>query len=101
MQALWKDYKEVTHVNQLKRIESFCHEHGLKIKSLRYVEENNDSSLELPHFDTSYYELCVYFTENRTETYDTTFGDTVEEGIEIMFKQIEDDMNNIQLILMR
>ncbi len=24
----------------------------------------------------------------------TTVGDTVEEGIEIMFKQIEDDVNN-------
>lgn len=88
-------------MNELKRIETFCHDHGLKIQSLRYVEENHDSLLDFPYTDMSYYELCVYLTENRTETYDTTFGDTVEEGIEIMFNQIEHDMNNIQIILMR
>lgn len=88
-------------MNELKRIETFCHDRGLKIQSLRYVEENHDSLLELPYTDMSYYELCVYLTESHIETYDTTCGDTLDEGIEIMFTQIEHDMNNIQIILMR
>lgn len=77
-----------------QRIESFCADHAVKIKSLDYIPCGDSG-------DISYWELCIYLTENRTETYDTSLGDTMDEGIEIMFNQIEDDMSNIQLILMR
>ena len=72
-----------------KKIEKFCYDRNLKIGDLTFL-------------GASYWQLEISLHEQlQYQTYDTSMGDTVEEGIELMFKDIEDDMSNIQLLISR
>jgi hypothetical protein len=71
------------------KIVNFCNGRGLKIGDLTFL-------------GASYWQLEVSIDPRlQYQTYDTSLGDTVDEGIELMFKDIEDDLNNIQLLIHR
>ena len=92
-----EDYlNDVRKPNNRKVIESFCNDRNIKIKSLEYIR-NRDYQYG-DSWDSSYWEMSIYLSESKIETYDTSLGDTIGEGIELMFDNIDDDLNNIQLI---
>lgn len=87
---------DIRKPNNRKIIESRCHERNLKIHSLEYIR-NRDYQYG-DSWDSSYWELSIYLSESKIETYDTSLGDNTIQGIELMFEQIDEDLNNIQMI---
>ena len=76
-----------------KLIESMCNDRNLTIDTLEYI--HNRDYLYGDSWDNSYWELTIYLDEFRKECYTTSNGDTIQQGIRLMFDEIDDDLNNI------
>lgn len=80
-------------ISNRKQIENFCNDRNIKIHSLEYIR--NHEYIYGDSFDSSYWELSIFLTESTISTYDTTLGDTIADGIKLMFEAIQCDMNNL------
>lgn len=76
-----------------KQIEKFCNDRNIKIHSLEYIR--NHEYIYGDSFDSSYWELSIYLTESNINTYDTSLGDTIANGIKIMFDTIVNDIDEV------
>lgn len=80
-------------ISNRKQIENFCNDRNIKIHSLEYIR--NHEYIYGDSFDSSYWELSIFLTESTISIYDTTLGDTIADGIKLMFEAIQCDMNNL------
>lgn len=80
-------------ISNRKQIENFCNDRNIKIHSLEYIR--NHEYIYGDSFDSSYWELSIFLTESTISTYDTTLGDTIADGIKLMFEAIQCDVNNL------
>lgn len=69
-------------INNRKVIESRCNERNLNIHSLEYIRSRDAQYGD--SWDASYWELSIYLSESKIETYDTSLGDSIEQGIAVM-----------------
>lgn len=76
-----------------QRIINKCKDLNVKIKSLEFIRHREycygDS------WDSSYWELDVWLSEGEIGTYDSSMGDSLNHGIELMLSELEHDINNI------
>lgn len=77
-----------------KQIEKFCNDRNIKIHSLEYIR--NRDYIYGDSVDSSHWELSIYLDENNINIYDTSLGDTVIDGIKLMFNSIDEDLSNIK-----
>lgn len=77
-----------------KQIEKFCNDRNIKIHSLDYIR--NREYIYGDSFDSSYWELSIYLTESNINTYDTRLGDTIADGINLMFETIQSDIKEFE-----
>ena len=80
-------------ISNRKQIEKFCTDRNLKVHSLKYIR--NRDYIYGDSVDSSHWELSIYLDENNINMYDTLLGDTIIDGINLMFNSIDEDIREL------